>query len=649
MKMKKIIYYVMAVWTLALPLCSCDDTLDPEVDSAGLMLEDDVIYYYERTQRTVNAIYSFLPDGFSYVNGAMLACASDEAEYAVETNSIQQFNTGSWNAVSNPDNAWAKNYQGIYLANLFLTKSDSVNLDFLKYDPNRQDEYRKDTTEIRRWKFEARFLRAFFYSELIKRYGGVPIITSPMDLDTDYASVERNTLSECVQFIVDECNIVADELPLAYTVVSESGQTDPSNEFGRATRGAAFALKSRVLLYAASDLWNDPSWASGYSNPEFISMTDNKTRRERWMEAAVAADSVIRLAGKAYALVTSAGENITSAYATVFRTTNNTEIIFDRRYGSSRTVESLNYPVGFSGGGGGTFPSGNLVDAYEIIQGGRGVKFDWNNAEHTANPYKTSAGNGQRDPRLVESIVTNWTFFNTKGNENRREVEIWPGGIDGKGIPRATRTGYYLKKFLDTNLNLTQGQNAQHTWILFRLGEIYLNYAEACFELDGDKEAKVDGATLTARSTLTALRRRVSMPAVATSITPEAFRDLIRNERRVELAFEDHRLWDVRRWMIAPETLSAPISGVNIKQTKDPVPIMVQKIDPETEKPAVDKDGNPIMIQEINSFGMPRWTREFEYSENKVVENRKFDKRMYFYPIPQKELTIAGWVQNPLW
>src|SRR5690606_10134857 len=145
--------------------------------------------------------------------------------------------------------------------------------------------------EMNRWKYEVRFLRAFFYAELIKRYGGVPIVEGTFDLDTDAGTVSRNTLDECVQYVLDECDSAAQVLPPTYG----------SGDLGRATQGAALALKSRMLLYAASDLFNDASWASGYADPQFI-VLPQADRMSRWEEAANAAKAVIDLPGAGYAL-----------------------------------------------------------------------------------------------------------------------------------------------------------------------------------------------------------------------------------------------------------------------------------------------------------------------------------------------------------
>lgn len=581
--MKKIIYSIIAA---ALLLVSCN--LDPEVN---LSLTENQVMTYDNTKGRLNALYTYLPSGFSYIDNSMMAAASDEAEFTIETSTIQKFNTGAWNAVDNPDAAsWTRNFNGIYAVNLFLATSDSIDMDYVKLNPARQDVYLTYLANIKRWKYEARFLRAFFYFELIKRYGGVPVLTEPVGIEDDYASIPRDSLSKCVRFILSECDSTAKNLPAKYT---------DDGDLGRVTKGAALALKSRVLLYAASDLFNDPSWAGGYSHPEFISLTDDKTRQERWEEAAQAAWDVIDLGNTDDSF---GGYSLHETYNGLFNSFTSDEIILARRSGPGNSFEKNNYPIGYEGGNSGTTPTQNLVDAYGFTTSLDA--FDWNNPEHAVHPY------ANRDPRLAYSILTNNTSF--KG----RPVQIWTGGLDGKGVSRATRTGYYIKKYINPNLDLVLNQTSIHTWILIRFAEMYLNYAEACYYAYGFS-GRVPGATQTSRQALNRVRSRAGVLALPTSgMSDEEILGKIRNERRVELAFEDHRFWDVRRWMIAPATLGVPVKGVEI-----------------TKVPAANEEEEDT----------------FTYSVIQV-EKRVFDsQKMYFYPIPQKNINITGWIQNPGW
>lgn len=570
--MAKIRYILLLFSVMA--VSSCD--MNPELELQ--LTEEDVVRTYNNTMGRANAVYTYLPDGFSYIGGAMLASACDEAEHTSEASSIHKFNTGSWSNLSNPDGAWSRCFDGIYAANLFLEKSDEVNLDYLRYDPdqNEQAKYELYMNNIERARLEVRFLRAFFYFELVERYGGVPILEKTYGVDDDYSGIDRNSLEECIGFIVSECDEIAPELP----AVHESGET------GRVTRGAALALKSRALLFAASDLFNDPSWAGGYGHPELISLPDDVDRQDRWDAAARAAKAVLDLSEARYTLLTSYPDIFLKSYS-------NNEAIFVRRYGSGYSFEADNYSVGFDNGNSGTTPSQNLVDAFETKSG---KVFDWNDRKMADDPY------ADRDPRLGFTVLTNGSTFKD------RTMEIFEGGRDGKGVVNATKTGYYLRKYVDPEVNLLQGRGTVHAWIIFRLAEMYLNYAEAMNEAYGPSDAHGYGMTALEAVNMIRRRRSVEMPAIPSTVSQDELRQRIRNERRVELAFEGHRMFDVRRWMIAEETLGAPLKGVDIQQN----------------------------------------SQSYIYTP-KTVENRTFEAKMYFYPIPQTDLNISGWPQNPLW
>lgn len=557
----------------ALLLSSCNPILDREMMLT--MTEKQALESYDVAQKRVNGLYTYLPNGFSPVGGAMMAAASDEAEYSVASSSVHMFNNGSWNPLNNPDNVWTYYYQGIRQATLFLETADQINMERYKLDPQNQADYEMRMANIERWKYEARFLRAYFYSELVKRYGGVPLANELMDMDTDYRNIPRNTLQECIDFIVDECGQVAPHLPAVYQ----------ASDMGRVTRGAALALKSRVLLYAASELFNNPIWAQGYERQDLISLS-GVDRQTRWENAAKAAGEVLWGAD-----VAEAGYKLSGNYQSLFRSFSDNEIVLVRRNGYDNSFEKSNYPIGADQATGGTAPSGNLVDAYETT-GGR--TFSWKDPSMAARPYEN------RDPRFAATIMPNNSTF------QGRPVECWEGGADGPDKNNASRTGYYLLKYVDPELKLLQGQSAIHSWIIIRLGEIYLNYAEAMNEAYGPDGKGIYGKS--AREAVNEVRGRVGMPEVLAD-SKEEMREKIRHERRVELAFEDHRFWDVRRWMTAPDDLNAPLKGVKVTRLS------------------------------YNSF-------EYQSVE---VESRSFKRSMYFYPIPQNELNITGWPQNPLW
>ncbi|NJO67938.1 MAG: RagB/SusD family nutrient uptake outer membrane protein, partial [Bacteroidetes bacterium] len=411
---------------------------------------------------------------------------------------MQRFNNGSWDAYSNPDDVWGRQYQLIRSAYVFLNGTDTVK--FKQYQYVDDVTYNRYTLELKQFRAQARFLIAYSYFELFKRYGGVPIVDHLLSVDENL-NLPRNTAEEVVKFIVANCDSAINVLPKVY----DSGNT------GRATLGAAMALKCRTYLYAASPLHN-----GGVYN---TALCDSAAR---------IASAFIAPSGSLKSTYTLEGN-----YGNLFtRKHNSNEMIFERRDGNNNGYEKANFPIGFDGSGGGaTCPSQNLVDAY-TMKNGKPIT-DPTSGYDAANPYNN------RDPRLSYTVILNNTMF--KG----RTIELWTGGLDGKGKDKASKTGYYLKKYVDDNLNLLQNNTSRHTWYYFRLGEIYLNYAEAMNEAFGPADNRYG---LSAVEATDVIRKRGGIPnlVAAEFATAETLRERIRNERRIELAFEEHRSWDVR-------------------------------------------------------------------------------------------------------
>lgn len=559
-KFFRYVFVSMAVGS-AFTLCSCNDFLDREEDS--FIDKTATFDSYNRTKQYLTYAYSLLPEGLNRFSGdALLGAATDDACFAIESSNIQQFNNGSWNALSNPDNVWDRYFAGIAKCCTLLENSNHINLDISRLDPAKRVEYENNLKDIRMWRAEAHFLRAYFNFELLKRYGPIPIIKSTLDINKDYSDTPRPTMKEVVEFIANDCDIAADSLEL-------TPWRNMNDAFGRATKGAALALKSRLLLYAASPLYVDFGDIDEANKPSDATL---------WKAAADAAKAVIDL--NQYALA--------PAYDDLFKNDfQNKEYIFVRRYPSNSDFEKSNFPVSY-GGKGGTNPSQNLIDDYEMLDG---TAFDWNDPVKAAHPFEN------RDERLLATVLMNGVLFKGK------RVATYPGGADATPNPNATKTGYYLRKFLNENVNIqTGGGSDGHVVPLFRLAEIYLNYAEALNEYD---PTNPDIAVY-----LNKIRERVSLPDVPSGLTQEQMRTLIHHERRVELAFEEHRFWDVRRWKVASSTLGATVKGVKITQ---------------------DDAGN------------------FTYSPVQV-EQRVFQPKMYWYPIPQSEvLKLHHWEQNKGW
>ena len=559
-KFFRYVFVSMAVGS-AFTLCSCNDFLDREEDS--FIDKTATFDSYNRTKQYLTYAYSLLPEGLNrFSGGALLGAATDDACFAIESSNIQQFNNGSWNALSNPDNVWDRYFAGIAKCCTLLENSNHINLDISRLDPAKRVEYENNLKDIRMWRAEAHFLRAYFNFELLKRYGPIPIIKSTLDINKDYSDTPRPTMKEVVEFIANDCDMAADSLEL-------TPWRNMNDAFGRATKGAVLALKSRLLLYAASPLYVDFGDIDEANKPSDATL---------WKAAADAAKAVIDL--NQYELA--------PAYDDLFKNDfQNKEYIFVRRYPSNSDFEKSNFPISY-GGKGGTNPSQNLIDDYEMLDG---TAFDWSDPVKAAHPFEN------RDERLLATVLMNGVLFKGK------RIATYPGGADAMPNPNATKTGYYLRKFLNENVNIqTGGGSDGHVVPLFRLAEIYLNYAEALNEYD---PTNPDIAVY-----LNKIRERVSLPDVPSGLTQEQMRTLIHHERRVELAFEEHRFWDVRRWKVASSTLGAPVKGVKITQ---------------------DDAGN------------------FTYSPVQV-EQRVFQPKMYWYPIPQSEvLKLHHWEQNKGW
>ncbi len=540
--MKKILKLKLAGIVIALFFVSCE-YLDKEFDAS---LNEMQVFTDEALSRQfLNNVYSFIPNEFSgdimFGGGinAFFDCATDNGTQPGMHTAIDLFQNSSLTPTDNPqDFWWSRLFTAIRKASKYIDYADIVPADNKEIPGD-------DANRLRdRYKAEARLLRAFYHFELMKRWGAVPIVNKTLTMADDL-NMLRRPVSEVVDYIVSECDIVIPDLPLVYN--------DPANA-GRVSGAMAMALKSRALLYAASPLFN----------------TENDIGK--WTEAALAAKQLM-------------DKNVFSLYnnyAELFTTMHNNEIIFSCHPQNNRSVETHNSPTGYTDCVGYSNPSQNLVDAYEM-NNGLPVS-DANSGYDPQNPYVN------RDPRFEQTIIHNgseWFY---------REVEIFEGGRD-RSSNITTKTGYYVRKWLNPNVYTTSNTfvNQYHMWIHFRYGEILLNYAEAQNEAAGP-DASVYAAINEIRS-----RQTVNMPPLPDGLSREEMRERIQNERRIELAFESHWYYDVRRWKMGDHYLSVPLRGVRIS-----------------------KNGENL---------------SYTYED---VEQRNFMDKNYLFPIPFEE-----WIKAP--
>lgn len=554
-------------------------------------------------QTFVNNIYLGVPHGFSNI---MMSSLVDETTYNADFGSsnvtkslmtpsdISIFDPGFWTANRQRGMEWSTVYKFVRAANLFFEKIEAATFGQAEKD---------------RMKGEVYFLRAYLYHNLVSMYGGVPIIKKTFGLNDDF-NVPRDSYENCVKFIVSDLDEAAKLLPDVQTGVNK----------GRATKGAALALKSRVLLHAASDLYNTGSaWAGGYANKELIGYVGGD-RTARWQAAKDAAKAVIDL--NQYSLYKPTPANAAEAtknYGDIFLLKETSEDIFVR-YFTAKIDENwdgynpglYNNPNGWHGWGSNT-PIGQEVDAYEMADGS---KFDWSNPVNKTKPYEN------RDPRFYASINYDGAKWRPRPSDaaGRDPIGIVQTGYyekpDGTLVPgldtrnspledwNGTYTGYYMRKFIDPSIN-AQYDKQEQPWRYIRYTEILLNYAEACIALGQEDEAK---------KYINMIRKRAGMPDITE--TGAALVERYRNERRIELAFEDQRFSDVRRWMIAPQAYQNA-QGVSIRYK-------------------VDASGT-------NVLSGPTYT---------VInaQDRAWNPRFYFLPIRLDELNRNNkLVQNPLY
>jgi starch-binding outer membrane protein, SusD/RagB family len=485
-------------------------------------------------------------NGFKDIDGNLFAGVSDEAQHVNTLSNSQKFNEGNYNQYNPLDNRFEYYYTGIRYANICIDETEGYAEMLAKNRTLILDEdyeaYVRDTFNVYSQRNEMLMIEAYCYFELVKRYGGVPIVPAYIENAED-ANLPRATAEEVFDKIESNINASLPKLVPDWLEYANRVNGDP---IGRFDQKVAMAFKSRALLYAASPLFSEPS-------------------QEKWDKAARAAKDIIDAGWFSF------HDN----YRNLFLGTNaytSSEVILVNRTGGDNSLEKANYPIATPGGETGLSPSHNLFEAYE-----------------------------EGDPRRDATFVKNGDSW------NGRTMEIFAGGKDDPANDFASRTGYYLKKFMNDNLDLQKNQTVKRDWIRFRYAEIVLNFAEAMNEAHGPSDDNGYGLSATDALNMVRTRAAVGLPALD-GLSQSQLRDAIKHERRVELAFEDHRYWDLRRWEDAEAVLSQPIMGVVIGS--------------DNVTPSVVK-----------------------------VTDRTFVSKMNLYPIPQNAIIRSDNVltQNPGW
>lgn len=528
--MKKIVIYILTGF-FALQSCK-KNPLDITPD--GRITFDQVFKDPIQTEAFVNTIYSKIPlYFFNYNSYGFLAGLTDESQDVRNTfigGVALQWQNGALTPSANPLSGmldYSIWWQGIGPSNLFLSYIDNATI--------------PDAAKKSRLKSEVKLLRAFFYWELVKQYGPMPIVTKPFDASFDFKTLTRPSFQETVDFIVSDCDDVIANMDMPIRITNAS-------ERGRFCKAVAYAIKSQALLFNASPLWNTGKDLA------------------KWQAAAQAGKQAID------ALTVQGDYFLYSNYSEYFLKTQDLGgAILDHEtiheipaaagvFSVINTIPTNGKVIGTSAG---ACPSQELIDCYEMQATGEPAVLGYQDADHLQPIINAASGYDQnnpyvgRDPRFYATVWYNGSHYGDIGGTDHF-VETYVGGADQLlAYPQFTntRTGYYLRKWYDPLIPANQLVQ-QCRWKKYRLAEIYLNHAEAENEANGPANAY---------ASVNAVRRRAGMPDLPAGLTQEQMRDRIRRERRVEFAYEEHRFWDVRRWKVLSQT-DKLVTGMEINK-----------------------------------------------------------------------------------
>lgn len=589
--------YIIIACVLTTVLSACSDALD-QAPSGKISLEE-VFQDNDKTMYYLNSCYSSINGKgcqyFFWSRGPVTWCddAWDGDDLDVDWAGARRYYDGNASASSHPswvnngqaefDNvSWSRSFQRIRNCAVFLQNIPNANVN--------------SESDRARWTAEAHVLRAYYYSELLMWFGcGLPIIREPYTLDADFSTVQRGSFYDVVQFIIEDCDaaIACDDLPWRITTNSEAM---------RMTKAVAWAIKSRMSLFAASPLYNDGNnyWEEAYTvNKAAVQALESNgyTLYNKVNQASVWGDSKAYLPNAAAQYFNEYFCN-SGAYST---DPADKETIYQLKDGANWDLANVDAPGAILGYKSGTCPSQELVDAFETTNGEPILNLakPYNDEQHLQPNYNTNnklydKNNpyANRDPRFYATIYyngsqryCNWsteaaaTSFENLGQGKgsmTRVITTWDAYEDAEGnivngpeplMGRSltgrtfTRTGYFQRKFLHPNSGVEMRiQGARHKD--YRLAEIYLNFAEAAMEAGHHDEAM---------TYVNKVRTRAGMPGLS-GLSGDALRQRIHNERRVELALEGNRYFDVRRWHKPDEDLSDTdrwITGAHITHNND--------------------------------------------------------------------------------
>ncbi len=582
----KTIFKAVFCGVLGLMATACEKSLTEFLDKApGVDVNENTIFSSKaQLEQFVAGTYRLgIHSPFTYRNDVFAADLVPTAPYTINAGATDEaeadglaefFHTNNWNAanitssgalVAQEDYRYRVRWVALRNCNIILERINDV--------PGLEEGYKNQVIG------EIKFIRALNYAEMLKRYGGVPIVDKRLEA-AEAPNVKRNTVEEVVNFIVKDCDDAVALLPATY----------PSTFRGRATKTAVQMLKARTLLFAASPLFNTgtPYLSLGADN-KLLCYGNQDVKR--WQLAADAARAALDLApAGGFALVTDKG--VDKNYKFMWEQGDNVEIVLAEKALNVARARTQFPWYGMQpwvtpgvNSWGGVSVIHNFVRKYEKKDGTPQV---WNPAGGNDLTKKYS----ELDPRFAQTVGYNGSYW----NRDVPVVETFEGGRFVQGC----KGGAWMKKHIPDLLSMSA--SAVPNAIVFRLAEAYLNYAEALNEAQGPVQAAYDAVNV--------IRQRSGMPKLPTGLSQVQFRERVRNERAIELAFEEHRLWDIRRWMIAEQdgVMTGPMYGLKITKITG--------------------------------------STEFRY-EPYVFETRTFDPKMYLHPFQNTEVYKGYLVQNP--
>ena len=545
--------------------------LDQEPDD--LITEEMVFNDIVKTNGWLANIYSYLPDPFMGWNQTYgLNTLTDDVQIPLEWGGFGWWSTsamkGNWSATSNYFDLWGNVYKAVRASLIFQEK----------VKPLGAEQTAEDVAYMR---LQARFLVAYFYSEMLEFYGSFPLVTEYYDINSTYEELmlERTPFDEIVEWLDEELWTLAQELPLQHKNMTE--------DHGRATKGMALAVRAHVHMLAASPLFNGNQLYSGVVNKDGTPLFPQTYDKEKWKRAAEAIEDLFDLG--VYSLYKEYNADGTidpfMSYMNIHFATGaaNPELIFINNKGNYAETDQNMAPHGYGDGNGAYGATQNLVDAF-FTRNGLPIDED---PTYVASGYSTedvryegtswTRSNSKEEKGLITEAGTPNMYCNREprfyvsvlwhrewSTQLNGRVDFLYGGANGGPTYDSPQCGYLMRKRQHPQATEIGKQNHPYRHgIIFRLGEFYLSYAEALNEYYGASEQA------TVLQYLNAIRERAGIPAYEGSYTQEQMRELIRRERRIELLDEGKRYTDLRRWMIAKDVFAEPIRGLNVKATSD--------------------------------------------------------------------------------